>query len=120
MQITHFCNAFNSVKINITVITCDPWVGAGNQQSWISYPIHKNGANILKSLKSNYIYISHMHCDHLDPKVLSKYKNKNIKVIIKEFSDQVLKRQISALGYNDIMECKPWKKYKLNKIFQLL
>ena len=48
MQITHFCNAFNSVKINKTVIACDPWVGAGNQTSWISYPIHKNGANILR------------------------------------------------------------------------
>ncbi len=115
MQITHFSNAFNSVKINKTVIACDPWVGATNQTSWISYPVHKNGANILKNLKPNYIYISHLHCDHLDPKVLSKYKNKNIKVIIKKFSDQVLKRQISTLGYNNIMECKPWKKYKLNK-----
>ena len=115
MQITHFSNAFNSVKINKTVIACDPWVGATNQNSWISYPVHKNGANILKNLKPNYIYISHLHCDHLDPKVLSKYKNKNIKVIIKKFSDQVLKRQISTLGYNNIMECKPWKKYKLNK-----
>ena len=50
MLITHFCNAFNAVKVNRTVIACDPWVGAGDEIGWISYPLHKNGANILKNI----------------------------------------------------------------------
>ena len=57
MKITHFCNAFNYVKINKTVIACDLWIGAGDQASWISYFLHKNGANILNNPKPNYIYI---------------------------------------------------------------
>ncbi len=114
MLITHYCNAFNSVKVNRTVIACDPWVGAGDEIGWISYPLHKNGANVLKSIKPNFVYISHLHTDHLDPKTLSKI-NKNTKIIIKKFIDQRLKRKILKLGFYNIIECEAWKKYKLNK-----
>lgn len=115
MQITHFCNAFVSIKINKTIIACDPWVGSASDMSWISYPIHQDGDKILNDLKPNFIYISHMHCDHFDFKTLSKYKNKNTKIIIKDFPDQILKKRIFKLGFNNIIECKPWKKIKLNK-----
>tara|TARA_B100000315_G_C14564759_1_gene582358 strand:- start:614 stop:1951 length:1338 start_codon:yes stop_codon:yes gene_type:complete len=115
MQITHYCNAFHSIKIGKTVMVCDPYVGVGSQNSWISYPVHNNGAKILNSLKPNFIYISHLHCDHLDPKTISKYKNKNVKIIIKKFSDQRLKKTIQKLGFYNIMECKAWKKYKISK-----
>tara|TARA_B100001964_G_scaffold194311_1_gene217833 strand:- start:320 stop:1663 length:1344 start_codon:yes stop_codon:yes gene_type:complete len=114
MLITHFCNAFNTVKVNRSVIACDPWVGAGDEIGWISYPLHKNGANILKSIKPNFVYISHLHTDHLDPKTLSKI-NKNTKIIIKKFLNGRLKKKIFKLGFYNIMECKPWRKYKLNK-----
>ena len=80
MKITHFCNAFNTVKVNRTVIACDPWVGTGDEIGWISYPLHEDGANILKNIKPNFVYISHLHTDHLDPKTLSKI-NKNTKII---------------------------------------
>ena len=115
MQITHFCNAFVSVKINKTIIACDPWVGPASDMSWVSYPIHQDGVKILNNLKPNFIYISHMHCDHFDPKTLSQYKNKNIKILIKNFKDQILKKRILKLGFKNIIECQPWKKIKLNK-----
>ena len=115
MEITHFCNAFISVKVNNTTITCDPWVGTAIENSWVSYPVHNNGINILKKLKPNFIYISHLHCDHLDPKILSKYKNKKTKIIIKKFNDQRLKKRMFSLGFYNVIECEAWKKYKLNK-----
>ena len=115
MEITHFCNAFISVKVNRTVVACDPWVGATKENSWVSYPVHKNGVNILKKLKPNFIYISHLHCDHLDSQILSKYKNKKTKIVIKEFADQRLKKRMFSLGFHNVVECKPWKKYRLNK-----
>tara|TARA_Y100000590_G_scaffold181751_1_gene207108 strand:- start:14212 stop:15564 length:1353 start_codon:yes stop_codon:yes gene_type:complete len=115
MEITHFCNAFVSVKINKTVIACDPWVGAASDMSWISYPIHQNGAKIINKLKPKFIYVSHLHCDHFEPKILSKYKDKSIKILIKNYSDQILKKRLYNIGFNNIIECHPWKKIKLNK-----
>ena len=58
MQVTHYCNSFNSFKAGNSTIVCDPWVGPGEQTSWISYPIHENGGQILNKTKPNFIYIS--------------------------------------------------------------
>ena len=72
MEITHYCNSFISIKITKTIIACDPWVGRTNDNAWLSYPIYRNGLNIINTLKPDYIYISHLHCDHFDPNLLKK------------------------------------------------
>ena len=115
MQITHYCNSFISAAVNKTLIVCDPWVGSTDITAWLSYPICKNGVNILNDLNPNFIYISHLHYDHFDKNLLSKFKNKKVKIIIKRYSDQRLKKKILAIGFHNIIECEQWKKYKLNR-----
>ncbi len=115
MNITHFTNSFISITAGKTVIACDPWIGMTNENAWVSFPISKNGDHILSKINPNYIYISHLHCDHFDPNLLKKYKKKNVKIIIKKFRDQRLKNKIIALGYKNIIECESWTKYTLNK-----
>ena len=93
MQITHYCNSFISAAVNKTLIVCDPWVGSTDITAWLSYPICKNGVNILNDLTPNFIYISHLHSDHFDTNLLSKFKNKKVRIIIKRYSDQRLKKK---------------------------
>ena len=119
MEITHHCNSFVSIKSGKSVIACDPWVGLADQNAWLSYPLHNNGVKILNKLKPNYIYISHLHCDHFDKKLLLKFKKKNIKIIIKNFVNKRLKTKIEDLGYKNILELKEWDKIKLNKDFTI-
>lgn len=114
MIVKHFCNAFNLIKTGKSTIVCDPWVGEAAQTSWISYPVHKDGGKILNEINPNFIYISHLHCDHFDRITLSQCKNKNVKIIIKQFKIPILKKRIIDLGFKNIMECQPWKKYRLN------
>tara|TARA_B110000483_G_C18164640_1_gene530745 strand:+ start:491 stop:1822 length:1332 start_codon:yes stop_codon:yes gene_type:complete len=115
MKITHYSNSFVSVKEKNTLIACDPWIGYGLENGWLSFPIYKNGSQLLDKIKPNYIYISHLHCDHLDKINLNKIKKKNIKIIIKNFKNKRLKSKISELGFKNIIECDEWKKYRLNK-----
>jgi len=115
MQVTHYCNSFNSFKVGNSTLVCDPWVGDTEQTAWVSYPVHENGKKLLNKIKPDFIYISHLHCDHLDPKTLIGLKNKNTKIIIKKFKFPLLKNQIQKLGFKNIIEYKPWKKYRLNK-----
>ena len=75
MQISHYCNSFISAAVNKTLIVCDPWVGSTDITAWLSYPICKNGVNILNDLNPNFIYISHLHSDHFDTNLLSKFKD---------------------------------------------
>tara|TARA_B100000780_G_C21108939_1_gene447985 strand:+ start:932 stop:2263 length:1332 start_codon:yes stop_codon:yes gene_type:complete len=116
MKITHYSNSFISVKSGNSTLVCDPWIGKADNNAWISYPIHKNGASIVNNLNPTFIYISHLHNDHFDPKLLKKIINKNkVKIVIKKFNNERLKNKIKELNFKNIIEILPWKKFKLNK-----
>jgi len=118
MKITHYCNSFISVDFPNSKIACDPWMGTTRDNAWISYPI--NDESVLDKINPNYIYISHLHPDHFDPKALKKFHNKDSKIIIKKFSDGRLKKRINNLGYKNILECNPWEEYVINKDFSVV
>lgn len=113
MQITHYSNSFLSISSGSTKLICDPWVGTTYENAWISDPIRFNGDKIVNQLKPNFIYISHLHCDHFDTKLLKKINDKNVVFLIKKFKTPTLKNRIEKLGFKKILELKEWT---LNKI----
>ena len=115
MEITHYSNSFLSISSGKTKLVCDPWVGTTSENSWISDPIHYNGDKIINNLKPQYIYISHLHCDHLDEKLLKKLVNKKVIIVIKKFKIPTLKNRIKSLGFKKILELKEWTVKNLNK-----
>ncbi len=114
MEIKHISNSFVTVYEGNTILSCDPWVGVTTDNAWLSYPHYKKGKNVLNHIKPNFIYISHLHGDHLDQPTLKKYKKKNVTIIIKKFKSPRLKNKIKEAGFNKIIECNSWEKYKLN------
>jgi L-ascorbate metabolism protein UlaG (beta-lactamase superfamily) len=117
MIIKHYCNSFISVREKDFSLVCDPWVGQINNQAWLSFPIYQRGISLLKKIKPNYIYISHLHSDHFDADLLFKYFkfNNKTKIIINKFSDQRLKKKIQEIGCNRIIEIESWNKHNLTK-----
>ena len=114
-QITHFANSFITVTCNKTTFTCDPWIGKTSDNGWFSFPL-KNKIDVdSKIFSSEYVYISHLHCDHLDFKTLRHFKNKKLKFVIKKFSNGTLKRRLEKFTNKEIIEVDPFKKTKLNK-----
>ena len=120
-KIHHFSNSFISVEGSNSIITCDPWIGKTTDNAWFSYPV-KNQKEIDKKIfNSDFVYISHLHCDHTDPKTIKKFRNKNLTFIIKKFSNGVLKRRLKRLFPNtNILEIDPFKKKKINKDFTVV
>jgi len=115
MIIKHYCNSFISITEKNFSLVCDPWIGQINNQAWLSFPVYQSGFEILKKIKPNYIYISHLHSDHFDSSLLSKYFkfNNKTKIIIKKFLDQRLKKKIEEIGCNRIIEIDSWSKHNL-------
>ena len=68
-KINHFANSFITVEANNSIITCDPWIGKTSDNGWFSYPIKSSSEVEKKIFDSNFIYISHLHCDHYDLKL---------------------------------------------------
>jgi len=113
MIIRHYCNSFIEVTSSNKKIICDPWIGTTNESAWYSWPFYNKSNSFLNQIKPDFIYISHLHCDHFDPKTLSKYNNKNTKIIIKKFKSKRLKNKIKDLGFKKIIELNPWEKKKI-------
>jgi len=116
-KISHFSNSFITVEAKNSIITCDPWIGKTSDNGWFSYPIKNSGEIEKKIFNSNFIYISHLHCDHYDLKTLKKFKNKNLTFLIKKFNNGVLKKRLQKFTDKKIIEIEPFKKKKLNKDF---
>ena len=116
-KINHVANSFIAIEGTNSVITCDPWVGKTSDNGWFSYPIRSTQEVENKIFNSNFIYISHLHCDHYDVKTLKKFKNKNLIFLIKKFKNGVLKRRLQKLTNKKILEIEPFKKIKINKDF---
>ena len=118
-KINHFANSFITIQSENSTLACDPWIGETSDNGWYSYPI-KNSKDISKKVfDADFIYISHLHCDHLDFKTLKKFKNKNLVFIIKKFSNGILKKRLQKNIGKKILELEPFKKVKINKDFSV-
>jgi len=78
MKITHLNNSFFLIESNSTRLVCDPWIGPMEGTALWSYPIITGAEIILNKLQPNYIYISHLHTDHLDRAVLRCFSKKKL------------------------------------------
>lgn len=115
MFIKHYNNSFFLTKIRNTKLVCDPWIGELESTGTWSYPNLSNNKNILNTINPNIIYISHLHNDHFDKKILSKFVKKKTIIIIKKFKDMRLKNLITNLGYKNVIALDPWKKFSFRE-----
>ena len=111
MKITHYTNSFIRIEEGEESFVCDPWIGFAEHIGWVSHPISQGGIEILREVNPHFLYISHLHTDHLDKPLLAEYQNKGVLCCIKKFSDGRLRRQLEQLGFKNILECEAWKPY---------
>jgi UDP-MurNAc hydroxylase len=75
----------------------DPWLVDGEYYgSWCHYPPLKIDKDYFESI--DYIYISHIHPDHFSKKTFDVL-NKDIPVLIHQYSSRFLKMNIEQLGF---------------------
>ena len=100
MKLTYLSSASVLISHENTNILCDPWLVDGEfYGSWFHYPSLNFKPEDFNFV--DYIYISHIHPDHLSIKTLSRM-DKKIPVIILNYVDKFLKRNIERLGFNVI------------------
>jgi len=101
MKVTHLNGACEIIQANEIKILTDPWLVDGEYYgSWYMYPPLTN-FNFASLNDIDYIYISHIHPDHLSKLTLEKL-NPNIPVLIHKFPTPFLKSNIERLGFTVI------------------
>tara|TARA_A100001515_G_scaffold49613_1_gene39200 strand:+ start:1563 stop:2897 length:1335 start_codon:yes stop_codon:yes gene_type:complete len=101
MIITHLNGACEIIISNGVKILTDPWLVDGEYYgSWCTYPsVDDFDFSSLDDI--DYIFISHIHPDHLSKLTLEKL-NKNIPVLIHKFPTKFVKFNIEKLGFKVI------------------
>ena len=82
----------------VRVLT-DPWLVDGEYYgSWFHVPPYDGD---IPAIKADYIYISHIHPDHMGSKTLERL-DKSIPVLIHKFPTSFLRESIERFGFNVI------------------
>jgi UDP-MurNAc hydroxylase len=100
MKITKYGSATVLIETGGVSILCDPWLTDGAYfGSWCNFP----PINLDECDFSNvdFVYISHIHPDHFDPKTMALV-NKKALVLIHRYHQKFLKASIERLGFNVI------------------
>lgn len=102
MNITHLQSSTQIISLGSTKILTDPWLTDGEYYgSWYHYPPFPEDK--IPSLDYDYIYVSHIHPDHLSEETFKCLPLKK-PVLIHSYEHKFLKRKIEMLGF-DVIEC---------------
>lgn len=90
VKITHLGHAGMIFENEDVVIISDPWIYPGAYcNSWYQYPRNDHMGKVVREKidgpKDVYIFVSHEHVDHYDPRFLNSLPNRDFRIIIADY-----------------------------------
>ena len=116
MKISHLNNSFIVIEGSGTKLVCDPWTGISNYGTWHSLPIFEAKDVVGITADTDYVYISHLHADHLDPDTLKFCDLLDARFVINKNNEPTLKRRLEMLGASEVIECEPFTVIDLGEL----
>jgi len=102
MRITHLQSSTQLIHLGDITILTDPWLTDGEYYgSWYHYPPFS--IERIESLDYDFIYVSHIHPDHLSEKTFKSLPLKK-PVLIHNYESKFVKRKLEMFGFN-VIEC---------------
>lgn len=100
MTITHLQSSTQIIDVNGVKLLTDPWLTDGEYYgSWYHYPPFP--IKEIDNLDYDFIYVSHIHPDHLSEATF-KCLLKKVPVLIHNYESKFVKRKIEMLGFEVI------------------
>ncbi|MFM7685130.1 MAG: Rieske 2Fe-2S domain-containing protein [Actinomycetota bacterium] len=86
-------------------IVCDPWFLPQFHGSWFVFPRNDQlSAELMHRIcNPTYLYVSHIHADHLDEGWLVEHMNKDTTVLVPGYPTRELERILRGLGFHNIV-----------------
>ncbi|MGW0250718.1 Rieske 2Fe-2S domain-containing protein [Nocardia goodfellowii] len=112
MQITSVGHAGFHIRTAAGTILCDPWVNPAYFGSWFPFP--DNTRLDWDDLGNcDFLYVSHLHRDHFDAKLLAEKVNKDATVLLPDYPVPDLRRELVKLGFHRFFETEDSVKHSL-------
>ena len=99
-------------------VLLDPWlIGSTYWRSWWNYPSPPK--KLIKNLKPDYIYITHLHWDHFHGPSLQNLFNNDQKFIVPKFHTKRMVEDLKYLGFENIYEIEHGEHFKISDSFSI-
>jgi UDP-MurNAc hydroxylase len=97
-------------------ILCDPWFTPAFFGSWFVFPRNDQlPADLLERIgRTDYLYVSHIHADHLDEEWLANHVRRDTTVLVPGFPTRELGRILRGFGFTDIVRTVDGEEITLN------
>jgi UDP-MurNAc hydroxylase len=97
-------------------ILCDPWFTPAFFGSWFVFPRNDQlPADLLERIeRTDYLYVSHIHADHLDEEWLAHHVRRGATVLIPGFPTRELERILRSFGFANIVRTVDGEEITLN------
>ena len=76
VQVTNVGHAGFRIETQAGSILCDPWVNPAYFASWFPFPDNSD-LDWVRLGDCDYLYVSHLHKDHFDARLLAEHVNKD-------------------------------------------
>ena len=113
MQVTSIGHAGFRIETRAGSILCDPWVNPAYFASWFPFP-DNTGLDWDIMGNCDYLYVSHLHKDHFDAKLLRAHVNKDAVVLLPDFPVLDLKNALQTLGFHRFVETTDSVKHRVS------
>ena len=98
MRITFLGQAGLFVESKGVSILCDPWFNPSFFGSWYPFPAN-DGIDPERIGHPTYLYVSHLHHDHFDPRYLRDHVDKDATVLLPAYPLDDLEKALRGLGF---------------------
>ena len=108
MRSTSIGHAGIFVEAGSASILCDPWFNPAFFGSWFVFPRNDQlpPALLERIRHPSYLYISHLHGDHLDESWLSENIPRHTPILLPDFPTRELENRLRSLGFTDFVATK--------------
>ncbi len=105
MEITFVGHAGLFIATRYGSILCDPWFHPAYFASWFPFPSNED-LDVHKISSPDYLYISHLHLDHFDPRFLRERVSKTVTVLLPAYPLDELEQTLRGLGFTKFLKPK--------------
>jgi UDP-MurNAc hydroxylase len=86
-------------------IVCDPWFLPAFWGSWFPFPRNDQLDDDLAARieRADFLYVSHLHGDHLDEPWLREHLPRDIRVLLPGYPTRELERRLRGLGFTEVI-----------------
>ncbi|MGE0139565.1 MAG: Rieske 2Fe-2S domain-containing protein [Ilumatobacteraceae bacterium] len=105
MRATSIGHAGILIDTEFGSILCDPWFDPAYFGSWFVFPRNDRlTPELMERIEHpDYLYISHIHGDHLDETWLPHHVSRDATVLLPGYPTHELERRLQAMGFRDFV-----------------